>query len=73
MLPFLGLALVAVYVGYVAYQTKDTKERAAAAPPPGPDPVIELERINTELSRLAVQTRKSLESARDAMAKGLKG
>lgn len=73
MLPFLGIALVALYAGYLAYQTKEARETVARAPPPGPDPVIELERINTELSRLAVQTRKSLESARDAMAKGLKG
>lgn len=73
MLPFLGIALVALYVGFVAYQTKEARQNVARAPPRGPDPVIELERINTELSRLAVQTRKSLESARDAMAKGLKG
>ena len=73
MLPFLGFALVALYVGYVAYETRHEKERASHAPPPGPDPVIELEAINTELARLATQTRKSLENARNAMQKGLKG
>lgn len=73
MLPWTGLALAALYTGYVAYQTHEERARQAGAPPRGPDPVIELERVNTELARLAVQTRKSLESARDAMAKGLKG
>lgn len=74
MLPWIGLALVAIYAGYLAYQASQAREEAAHAPRVArPDPVEELERINTELAKLAVQTRKSLENAKDAMSKGLKG
>lgn len=72
MLPFVGFAMVALYVGYVAYDARQMREAAALAPPP-PDHVGELERINTDLSRQAAQARKTLESARDAMQRGLRG
>ncbi|HET6403321.1 MAG TPA: hypothetical protein VFH78_01635 [Candidatus Thermoplasmatota archaeon] len=73
MLPWTGIALAIVYAGYVAYQASLARQEAARAPPPGPDPAQELERINTEISRLAAHNRQALESARDAMRKGLKG
>ncbi|HUR68134.1 MAG TPA: hypothetical protein VM370_02730 [Candidatus Thermoplasmatota archaeon] len=73
MLPWLGIALAILYAGYVAYQAREAREEAALAPPPGPDPADELERINTELARIATANRKTLEAARDAMRAGLKG
>lgn len=75
MLPWLGVALVALYIGYVAYEASQAREQARLAMPAsaGPDPVEELERINTEISRLATQGRQSLERARDTMQRGLKG
>lgn len=73
MLPWFGIAAAILYAGYVAFQAREAREEAAIAPPPGPDPAEELERINTEIGRLAAQTRKSLESAREAMQHGLKG
>lgn len=73
LLPWLGIALAVLYAGYVAYEASVERERAANAPAPGPDPANELERINTEISRLATQSRKTLESARDAMQRGLRG
>lgn len=73
MLPWTGFALVALYAGYVAHQASRAREAAVGAPAPGPDPVEELERINTEMARLATQGRQSLERARDAMRSGLKG
>ena len=73
MLPWIGIALALVYAGYVAFQTREERERIAVAPPPGPDPADELERINTDISRLATSSRKTLEAARDAMRSGLKG
>ena len=56
----------------MAYETRNAREAAARSPPP-PDPLPELERINTELARIVVQNRKTLEAARDAMQRGLKG
>lgn len=74
MLPFVGFALVALYAGYVAYEAAQARERARLAPAPvGPDPVEELARINTEISRLATQGRQSLERARETMQRGLRG
>jgi hypothetical protein len=72
MLPWLGLALVALYAGYVAYDTRRIREETSIAPA-RPDPLIELERINTEIARLAAQSRKTLEQTRDAMQRGLRG
>jgi len=68
-----AFALVVLYVGYAAYEASVAREAARNAPPPGPDPVLEMERLNTELSRLATQSRQTLENARDATRKGLKG
>lgn len=75
MLPWVGIAFAILYAGYVAYDARRAREAAALAPThaPGPDPVDELERLNTEIARLATQTRKSLDDARDAMQRGLKG
>ena len=72
MLPFVGLALVALYSAYVAYDTRRLSEEAERAGP-APDHVAEMERINTELARLATQSRQTLEAARDAMQRGLRG
>lgn len=72
MLPFLGLAFVALYAGYASYDTQRLREAKALAGPE-PDHVAEMERINTEIARLATQSRRSLESARDAMQRGLRG
>lgn len=72
MLPFLALAIVALYVGYVAYDTRRLREEQALAGPM-PDHVGEMERINTEIARLVTQSRQSLEAARDAMQRGLRG
>ena len=69
MLPFAAFALVALYVGYVAYETTKRRE-AAAREPPRPDPVDELQQINTELSRAATSARKTLELAREAVQRG---
>ncbi|HWH08629.1 MAG TPA: hypothetical protein VNX21_05470 [Candidatus Thermoplasmatota archaeon] len=69
MLPFVGLALVALYVGYVAYETKE-RRRLLSAQPPLPDPAEELARINTELARAATGARRTLELARDAVQRG---
>lgn len=69
MLPFVGLALVALYVGYVAYETQE-RRRALAAQPVLPDPALELARINTELARAASGARRTLEQARDAVQRG---
>lgn len=74
MLPWIGIAIAVLYAGYVAYdaaRVREEKEREPAFT--GPDPALELERINTEIARLATQTRQSLESARESMRKGLKG
>ena len=73
MIPWVGIALAILYGGYVAYEASLAREVAASAPLPGPDPVLELERINTEIGRISANTRKSLESARDAMQRGLRG
>lgn len=73
MLPWIAIAAAILYAGYAAYKTRETRERIAHAPAPGPDPLDELERINTEMSRLAAQSRQTLESARDAMQRGLRG
>lgn len=73
MLPWLGVALAILYAGYVAYEAAQAREAAAVAPPRGPDPVVELERVNTEMARLATQARKTLENARDSMRRGLEG
>lgn len=72
MLPWLGIALAVLYAGYVAYEADVARKDAANAPPPGPDPADELETINTEISRLATQARKTLEASRDAMRSGLR-
>ena len=72
MLPFVGFAMVAVYAAYVAHDTRRLREAAALAPAP-PDHLAELEQIHTELSRQASQARRTLESARDAMQRGLRG
>ena len=69
MLPFVGLALVALYAGYVAYDTQE-RRRALAAQPVQPDPAEELARINTELARAATGARLLLEQARDAVQRG---
>lgn len=71
MLPFVGLAAVAFYAGYVAYETKQVRARRALIPV-GPDPRFELEQINAEIERLAADSRKHLDSARDAMRQGLR-
>ena len=73
MLPWMGIAIAVIYAGYVAYQASLAREETAALPPPGPDPADELERINTELARVATHNRQMLEHARDSMRKGLKG
>lgn len=74
MLPWLGFALIAVYAGYVAYEASQAREKARLAPArAGPDPVEEIERINTEISRLATQSRQALERARETMQRGLRG
>lgn len=73
MAPWLGFALVALYVGYVAYQTRQAKERAAHAPvASGPDPVAELEAINTELGRAAAQARLHTDAIRAAFQRGIR-
>lgn len=72
MLPWTGFALVALYVGYVAYDARRLRETATAAPP-RVDPIHELERVNTELALVATHSRQSLERARDAMQRGLRG
>ena len=69
MLPFVGFALVALYAGYVAYETQE-RRRALAAKPLLPDPALELARINTELARAATGARRLLEQARDAVQRG---
>lgn len=69
MLPFLGLALVALYCSYVAHETSIARERARLAPVL-PDPIHELERINTEIGRAATAARLTLESARESVRKG---
>lgn len=70
MLPFLGFALVALYVGYVAYEAKLARD--APKPDLGPDPIHELEAVNTELARAVTQARVTLEHARDAVHKGVR-
>jgi hypothetical protein len=71
MLPFAALAGFAVFIGYLAWDAARAKERAAlAATAGGPDPVLELERINTELARAATTARLTLEAAREAVRKG---
>lgn len=69
MLPFVGFALVALYVGYVAYETQVARERARLAPQLS-DPIHELERVNTELGRAATAARLTLENARETVRKG---
>lgn len=72
MLPWIGFALVALYSGYVAYETSQTRRRAREAPvDTSPDPVLELERINNEIDRLATSARMTLESAREAVRRGV--
>ena len=73
MLPFLGLAFAALAIGYMSYRNGVAREAAARAPPPGPDPADEVTRVNTEIARQLAQGRLSLERARDAMQRGLKG
>lgn len=72
MLPWLGLALAILYAGYAAWDASRKRERLAATPP-GPDPLIELQKINTDLARVATHSRQSLERTRDTMRSGLKG
>jgi hypothetical protein len=76
MIPFVLLALAALYVGYLAYQA-DVARRdhvasvaAAVAAAGGADPIAELERVNTELARAVTSARVTLDQARDAIARG---
>lgn len=74
MLPWTGIAIAILYAGYVAYEAARLRDENERAPiPTGPDPADELERINTEIAKLATQSRQTLEGAREAMSKGLKG
>ena len=72
MLPVAAIAGLVVFIGYLAYAASLAKERAAerALQPPGPDPILELERVNTELARAAASARLTLEAARETVRKG---
>lgn len=76
MLPFLGVALALLYGGYVAYETRLKREalaRERAANPPGPDPVLELARVNDQIERELAEARQVLATARDTIRRGTKG
>lgn len=72
MLPWIGIALAVLYAGYVAYESRVAREQAALAPTP-PDHVGELRHVNAQLTALATESRESLDRARDAMQRGLRG
>lgn len=69
MLPWAAFAAVAAYVAYVAWQAQEARERAAREPQ-GPDPALELERVNTEIARAATSARMTLEQARETVRRG---
>ena len=69
MLPFAGFAAVAAFIAYLAYQAQEARERAAREPQ-GPDPVLELERVNTEIARAATAARQTLEATRETVRRG---
>jgi len=73
MLPFLGVAALAVWIGFEAWRAREARAQAAHRPPPGPDPADELERLNTETARLLAQSRLTLEATRDTLRRGLRG
>jgi hypothetical protein len=61
-----------VWIGYLAYTASLAKKDAAefATEHHGPDPVLELERVNTELARSATNARQTLEATRETVRKG---
>ena len=74
MAPFVAFAFLVLYIGYLAYQNQQARDEVARTPPvTGPDPTLELSRLTTEIARQLAQGRVTLERARDAMHRGLKG
>lgn len=69
MAPWAAFAAIALYCGYLAWQAHEAREKAALEPR-GPDPLHELERINTEIARAAASARLTVEQARDAVRRG---
>lgn len=69
----LGLAAVALWIGYLAYQTRVARLNAPPPPPPGFDPVQQLRDANVEIGAQLAQARGRLEQARDTLKKGIRG
>jgi hypothetical protein len=69
MSPWAAFAAIALYVGYVAWQAQEARENAALEPR-GPDPIVELERINTEIGRAATAARLTIEQTRETVRRG---
>lgn len=73
MIPWLFLAGIIVWIGYLAYAASLAKKEAAAFADERahePDLVLELERTNTELARAATNARQTLEATRETVRKG---
>ncbi|MEA3200448.1 MAG: hypothetical protein QOE90_1876 [Thermoplasmata archaeon] len=73
LVPFALLAASGFWIAWEVWRAGELRRELAAAPPPGPDPALELERLNTETARALAQSRLTLEAARDAVRRGLKG
>lgn len=65
------VAVAILYAGYLAYDAQRERARRAVIPV-GPDPRLELERINADIEELAADSRRRLDSAREAMRLGLR-
>lgn len=74
MLPFVALAFAVVYVGYVAYDARLTKERLAREPPfDGRAAVRDLAAANDQITREARETQALLARTRETLRRGIKG
>jgi hypothetical protein len=72
MLPWLAVGGIAVWIGYLAYAASIARTEAAvlAQRQAATDPLLELERVNTELARAATTARQTLEATRETVRRG---
>lgn len=68
----LGMAFASIYVGYLAYQARVAREQASTSVR-GPDPIVELSRVNEQVQRELAAASATLERARDAVQRGVRG
>lgn len=73
MAPFVVVAAGAFWICFEVWRVRELRARAPLGTQPGPDPAIELERVNTETARGLAQARLTLEATRDTLRRGIKG